>query len=61
MNGNRISLDTNVLFYSVDWDAGTAGHPALAVFATDPARRLVRICRTSYIYRERDPPETREP
>ena len=22
MNGNRISLDTNVLFYSVDWDAG---------------------------------------
>lgn len=31
MNGNRISLDTNVLFYSVDWDAGDRHTRAVSI------------------------------
>ena len=31
MNGNRISLDTNVLFYSVDWDAGDRHARAVSI------------------------------
>ena len=31
MNGNRISLDTNVLFYSVDWDAGDRNTRAVSI------------------------------
>ncbi len=31
MNGDRVTLDTNVLFYSVDWDAGDRHDRAVAI------------------------------
>ena len=31
MNGDRVSLDTNVLFYSVDWDAGERHARAVSI------------------------------